>query len=128
MTRFSPDPRSLHSPAGHGPIIQVQIWVWIWTWVCQVQDQTLDSLTTTWTPPSIPGAQRQLTLWPCLARPPEDLIVSDESNEEDKIGIKMDSGGEQFLRHFRHDMANTHYATKTAKAQLPSLKIKIQGL
>ena len=63
-----------------------------------------------------------------MARPPKNLIVSNESNEEDKIGIKMDSGGEQFPRHLRHDTANTHYATKTAKAHLPSLKIKIRGL
>ena len=60
-----------------------------------------------------------------IAKTPEDFIDSDESDDEDEIGIKMDSVGEQFPR---HDVANTHYTTNTAKAQLPLLKIKIRGL
>ena len=58
---------------------------------------------------------------------PADLIVSDESDDEDEIDtIPKDSNGEhqQFPT---YDTASTHYSTKTAKSQLPPLKIKIRG-
>ena len=53
---------------------------------------------------------------------PEDFIDSDESDDEDEIGINMDSNFP------RHDVANTHYTPKTAKAQLPSLKSRFKAI
>ena len=57
---------------------------------------------------------------------PADLIVNDESDDKDEIDIPKDSNREHW-QFPTYDTASTHYSTKTAKAQLPPLKIKIRG-